>query len=164
MDLNRVESTTILKDASATAYGSRGANGVIVITTIRPKAGQIRINLNANYNVSIPDLRDYNLMNAAEKLEYCCHGWRTDRGARQGARDRFGFHLPRVACDAPGLIGRSSARHYRIFIDLCVLASRTPTWRKDRVITEHFHRQQISCSRTWGWNDAYSMPSAITLP
>ena len=71
MDLNRVESTTILKDASATAlYGSRGANGVIVITTIRPKVGQIRINLNANYNVSIPDLRDYNLMNAAEKLEF----------------------------------------------------------------------------------------------
>jgi len=68
MDLNRVESTTILKDASATAlYGSRGANGVIVITTIRPKAGQIRINLNANYNVSIPDLRDYNLMNADGK-------------------------------------------------------------------------------------------------
>ena len=71
MDLNRVESTTILKDASATAlYGSRGANGVIVITTIRPKAGQIRINLNANYNVSIPDLRDYNLMNAEEKLQF----------------------------------------------------------------------------------------------
>ncbi len=71
MDLNRIESTTILKDASATAlYGSRGANGVIVITTIRPKSGQIRINLNANYNVSIPDLRDYNLMNAKEKLEY----------------------------------------------------------------------------------------------
>lgn len=66
MDLNRVESTTILKDASATAlYGSRGANGVIVITTIRPKArDKSRINLNANYNVSIPDLRDYNLMNA----------------------------------------------------------------------------------------------------
>ncbi|MDE5610902.1 MAG: SusC/RagA family TonB-linked outer membrane protein [Odoribacter sp.] len=71
MDLNRIESTTILKDASATAlYGSRGANGVIVITTIRPKSGKIRVNLNANYNVSIPDLRDYNLMNAREKLEY----------------------------------------------------------------------------------------------
>lgn len=71
MDLNRIESTTILKDASATAlYGSRGANGVIVITTIRPKSGEIRIALNANYNISIPDLRDYNLMNAEEKLEY----------------------------------------------------------------------------------------------
>lgn len=71
MDMNRIESTTILKDASATAlYGSRGANGVIIITTVRPKSGKIKINLNANFNVSIPDLRDYNLMNASEKLEY----------------------------------------------------------------------------------------------
>ena len=71
MDINRVESITILKDASATAlYGSRGSNGVIVLTTIRPKSGQIRVSLNANYNISVPDLRDYNLMNAEEKLEY----------------------------------------------------------------------------------------------
>ena len=71
MDINRVESITILKDASATAvYGSRGSNGVIVLTTIRPKSGQIRVSLNANYYISIPDLRDYNLMNAKEKLEY----------------------------------------------------------------------------------------------
>lgn len=71
MDMNRIESTTILKDASATAlYGSRGANGVILITTKRPKAGEIRTTFNANFNVSTPDLRDYNLMNATEKLEY----------------------------------------------------------------------------------------------
>ena len=71
MDVNRVESITILKDASATAlYGSRASNGVIVITTIRLKSGQIRVSLNANYNISVPDLRDYNLMNAEEKLEY----------------------------------------------------------------------------------------------
>lgn len=71
LDMNRIDQMTILKDATATAlYGSRGANGVIVITTIRPKSGQIRITANANYNVSIPDLRDYNLMNAAEKLEF----------------------------------------------------------------------------------------------
>lgn len=71
MDMNRIESTTILKDASATSlYGSRGANGVILITTKRPKAGEIRTSFNANFNISTPDLRDYNLMNAAEKLEY----------------------------------------------------------------------------------------------
>lgn len=71
LDINRVEDMTILKDATATAlYGSRGANGVILITTIRPRAGQIRITGNANFNVSIPDLRDYNLMNAREKLTY----------------------------------------------------------------------------------------------
>ncbi|MBC9914401.1 SusC/RagA family TonB-linked outer membrane protein [Chitinophaga varians] len=71
LDMNRIETITILKDASATAlYGSRGANGVIVIRTIRPKAGEIRVSLNANYIVSAPDLRDYNLMNAQEKLQY----------------------------------------------------------------------------------------------
>lgn len=71
LDMNRVEEMTILKDATATAlYGSRGANGVILITTIRPKSGQIRVTANANFNVSIPDLRDYNLMNSIEKLTY----------------------------------------------------------------------------------------------
>lgn len=71
MDMNRIASFSILKDASATSlYGSRGANGVVVITTIRPKAGEIKVTLNANFNISVPDLRSYNLMDAKEKLEY----------------------------------------------------------------------------------------------
>ncbi len=71
LDMNRIESFVILKDASATSlYGSRGANGVILITTIPPKEGKIKVSTNANYTVSVPDLRDYNLMNASEKLEY----------------------------------------------------------------------------------------------
>ncbi|MBV7533022.1 SusC/RagA family TonB-linked outer membrane protein [Chitinophaga sp. sic0106] len=71
LDMNRIENITILKDASATAlYGSRGANGVILIRSIRPKAGEIRVSLNSNIIVSAPDLRDYNLMDASEKLRY----------------------------------------------------------------------------------------------
>lgn len=71
LDMNRVEAFSILKDASATAlYGSRGANGVILITTIRPRAGELRVSVNARYDISAPDLSDYNLMNAREKLEY----------------------------------------------------------------------------------------------
>ena len=71
MDMNRVASFSILKDASATSlYGSRGANGVILITTIRPQAGEIKVSLNANYNISVPDLRSYKLMDAREKLEF----------------------------------------------------------------------------------------------
>ncbi len=71
MDMNRVASFSILKDAAATSlYGSRGANGVILITTVRPKAGEIKVTLNGNFNISIPDLRSYNLMDAREKLEY----------------------------------------------------------------------------------------------
>lgn len=71
MDMNRIASFSILKDAAATSlYGSRGANGVILITTKRPDPGKIRVTVNANYNISVPDLRSYNLMDAREKLEY----------------------------------------------------------------------------------------------
>ena len=70
-DINRIENIVILKDASATAiYGSRGANGVIVLTTKRPVPGKIKVDFSANYSLSVPDLSSYNLMNAAEKLEF----------------------------------------------------------------------------------------------
>lgn len=71
MDINRIESITILKDASATIlYGSRAANGVVVIETIKPKPGQLRITYDFKPTVAIADLTDYDLMNASEKLEY----------------------------------------------------------------------------------------------
>lgn len=70
MDPNRIESITILKDASATAlYGSRAANGVVVITTVTPKAGKLNVDYNFVGDVIVPDLTDYNLLNAREKLE-----------------------------------------------------------------------------------------------
>ena len=70
MDMNRVESLTILKDAAATAmYGSRAANGVVVITTIAPKPGQLMVSYNGTFSLELPDLSDYNVCNAAEKLE-----------------------------------------------------------------------------------------------
>lgn len=70
LDPNRIESITILKDAAATAmYGSRGANGVIVIETIAPKAGRLQVDYSFNGALTVPDLSDYNLMNASEKLE-----------------------------------------------------------------------------------------------
>lgn len=71
LDMNRVEGVTILKDATAAAlYGSRGANGVIVITTKAPEAGKVRVHYTFTGALEIPDLRDYNLMNADQKLEY----------------------------------------------------------------------------------------------
>jgi TonB-linked SusC/RagA family outer membrane protein len=70
MDPNRIESITILKDAAATAmYGSRAANGVIVIETVAPKAGQLRVTYNATGTFTAPDLSSYNMMNAREKLD-----------------------------------------------------------------------------------------------
>jgi len=71
LSMDRVESITLLKDASATAiYGSKAANGVVVVETKRPTAGKLRINYNLNSTVNFADLTDYNLMNAEEKLQF----------------------------------------------------------------------------------------------
>ena len=73
MDLNQndIESITILKDASATSlYGSRGANGVIIITTTLASAGALTVSYEGRLNLQIPDFSTYdNLMTAAEKFE-----------------------------------------------------------------------------------------------
>lgn len=71
LNMERVESVTILKDAASTAiYGSKAANGVVVIETKRPEQGKFKISYVGDFSLSMPDLSDYNLMNAAEKLEF----------------------------------------------------------------------------------------------
>ncbi|GEP98722.1 SusC/RagA family TonB-linked outer membrane protein [Chitinophaga cymbidii] len=83
LDMNRIAKVDILKDAAATAiYGSRAANGVIVIETIRPQSGDLRVTYNASMFVEAPDLTGYDLLNAREKLElekktgvYTFYGW-----------------------------------------------------------------------------------------
>ena len=71
LDMNRIQSVTILKDASASAiYGSRAANGVIVIETKSPESGVLQVSYTLNSGLQIPDLSSYNLMNAAEMLEF----------------------------------------------------------------------------------------------
>lgn len=70
MDPNRIANITILKDAAATAmYGSRASNGVIVIETVTPELGKLQVSYTFNASLTAPDLSDYNLMNAKEKLE-----------------------------------------------------------------------------------------------
>ncbi|SFG67751.1 SusC/RagA family TonB-linked outer membrane protein [Pedobacter insulae] len=69
LDINRIETVTILKDASAKAlYGSRAANGVIVIETEKVKPGELRINYTGSVSIESPDLSSYNVANAIEKL------------------------------------------------------------------------------------------------
>jgi TonB-linked SusC/RagA family outer membrane protein len=71
LDMNRVASITILKDAASTAlYGARAANGVIVVKTKEPVPGKMRVSYTADIRIDMIDLNDYNLMNAAEKLQF----------------------------------------------------------------------------------------------
>ena len=70
LDMNRVETVVLLKDAAAKAiYGSKAANGVVVIETRKPEAGRLRVTYKGDLNLTIPDLTGYNLCNAQEKFE-----------------------------------------------------------------------------------------------
>ena len=71
LDPERVESITILKDAAATAiYGSRAANGVVVVETKALAVGELKVSYNFTLDMDAADLSVYNLLNAEEKLRY----------------------------------------------------------------------------------------------
>lgn len=66
-----IESITVLKDAAATAiYGTRAANGVIVITTKKGRSGAPEINFSTRLTYSPrPDIDRLNLLNSSEKID-----------------------------------------------------------------------------------------------
>lgn len=69
---DEIETITVLKDASSAAlYGSRAANGVILVTTKQAKAGQKSLDFSAYYGTqSVPDRGKPDLMNAQEFAQY----------------------------------------------------------------------------------------------
>ena len=70
LNMNLVASVTLLKDAAAKAiYGAKAANGVVVIETVRPQEGRLRVSYTGSADITVPDLTSYNLCNASEKLQ-----------------------------------------------------------------------------------------------
>ena len=78
VDVNEIESFSVLKDASASAmYGVRGANGVIIITTKHGQVGPAQVNVHAEYAITSPvqlpeflDAPNYmELLNETAKLD-----------------------------------------------------------------------------------------------
>lgn len=71
---NEVEDITVLKDASATAlYGSRGANGVIIVTTKSGKRGETTVSVSSKMGFSDYSNGNFNLMNSQELFDYYQH-------------------------------------------------------------------------------------------
>ena len=74
---NDIESITVLKDASAGAlYGSRGANGVVMITTKKGSEGKTTVNLKANWGVVSRAIPRYETMDEAGFLETAFQNYR----------------------------------------------------------------------------------------
>ncbi|WP_276496638.1 SusC/RagA family TonB-linked outer membrane protein [Pontibacter litorisediminis] len=74
-----IESITVLKDAAATGlYGSRAANGVIVITTKRGKAGKTRVSYNGTTGVSRRTTGNFEVMNGQQLFDYTSRMYQND--------------------------------------------------------------------------------------
>lgn len=75
---NDIESIEVLKDASATGiYGSRGANGVIIITTKKAKGGDVKIEFSTKQSISGP-AKKVNMTNSVEWLQLYQEAWEND--------------------------------------------------------------------------------------
>ena len=71
MNPNDIANITILKDASATAlYGSRGSNGVVLITTKRGKAGKTEVTIKGQLGTTKPNSGNFAMMDAQQFVEY----------------------------------------------------------------------------------------------
>ncbi len=72
---NDIETLEILKDAAATAiYGSRGANGVVLITTKSGKSGRTNVSFNANYSVAKAS-KSIEVLNGQDYANYMNEAW-----------------------------------------------------------------------------------------
>lgn len=70
MDMNRIATVVILKDAAAKAlYGSKAANGVIVVETKRLATNGTRVTYTGSVDIEMPDLTSYDLSNTMDKLQ-----------------------------------------------------------------------------------------------
>ena len=140
-----IESIEVLKDASATAiYGSRGANGVIMVTTKRGKQGKPQISFNSSFS-SQKEINRLDLLNADQFTDYITEarpgfqpaGYNTDwqdlifrRGAVQnyqlsisGANDNVSYYLSGAYFDQKGVIINSDYDRFSVTSNVNVKAS-----------------------------------------
>ncbi len=84
IDPAEIKNVTVLKDASSTAiYGSRGANGVILVTTHEAKANKLNVTFKGTFSLSeLP--RELDMMNATEFASY-----RNDYYTNNSSTNRF---------------------------------------------------------------------------
>lgn len=111
-----IKSIEVLKDASATAiYGSRGANGVILITTNRGTAGKVQINYNGYYGIQ-KSLDRLQLMNGAEFAEYRREAERNanryNSATPSKALDELMFYFRDAGVEASVLAGYDASGNY----------------------------------------------------
>ena len=134
-----IETVTVLKDASAKAqYGSRGSNGVIVVTTKKGKAGKLTVQYNSQYGFSNRTSPRFKMMNAEEHLKF-----EEEIGLETGSNIGPGWEYSKLNPDYADLTPEEQRMADHI---LDSLRSHNTDWRKIFFRTGKFMEQQVSAS------------------
>ena len=134
-----IESVDVLKDASSTAlYGSRGANGVIVITTKRGKAGKAVYSVNSQFGFANRTTPKFEMMNTQERLQF-----EKEMGQEYGVTVGPGWYLAR---DNPSNAGFSSAQLTEMTRRLDSLNNNNTDWIDHFFRTGKFQEHEVSAS------------------
>lgn len=134
-----IENVTVLKDASAKAlYGSRGSNGVIVITTKKGKAGKIQVQYTSQYGFSKLTDPKFTMMNTAQRLSFE-EGAGLDFGRDLGPGWTYSPKNPDYISGTPAF--RQNADHI-----LDSIRNINIDWRDEFYQQSKFQEQQVSVS------------------
>jgi len=134
-----IESITVLKDASSKAlYGSRGANGVLVITTKKGKSGKLTVEYKSQYGISQMTSSRTPMMNTKERLQF-----EEEIGETYGETLGAGWAYSKKN---PGYAALSSAEQLIYNTRLDSISHINTNWRDILLRTGKFMEQQISAS------------------
>lgn len=134
-----IESITVLKDASAKSlYGSRGSNGVIVITSKKGRAGKVTFDYKSQYGFSNMSSPRFKMMNSAERMIFE-EEIGLETGATAGPGWTYSKKNPAYALKTPGEQQRAD-----FIIDS--ITHLNTDWRKFFFQTGKFLEQQVSAS------------------
>lgn len=148
-----IASVSVLKDASAKAlYGSRGSNGVIVITTKKGHKGKLAVNYASQYGISTLTQPTFEMMDARERLRF-----EEEIGLETGRDIGPGW---RYSPMNPDFANQSPAWQQNAVHILDSLRNMDTDWRDLFFQHGHFNEQQISLS---GGNDNIQTYNAIGL-
>lgn len=148
-----IESVTVLKDASAKAlYGSRGSNGVIVITTKKGKRGKLHVGYSSQYGFSDLTSPTFDMMDTREHLKF-----EEEVGAETGRDIGPGWtYSPKN----PDYLTHTTDWQHRADMILDSLKNMHTDWRKMFFQKGKFMEQQVSLS---GGNEHVQVYNAFGL-
>jgi TonB-linked SusC/RagA family outer membrane protein len=133
------ESVTVLKDATSKAqYGSKGANGVIVITTKKGKSGKVQFNYKSQYGISKLTSPKFDMMNTTQRLQF-----EEEVGRETGSDIGPGWTFSK---NNPDYATKTTAEKQRADFILDSIGKINTNWKDIFFRTGKFMEQQVDAS------------------